>query len=191
MSVVYKRNLRSVLWSPRRREKSEICANNTFNEHQHHQGTKTTNIWRIVCPLYRGYEIVWMKEVIMLTFSQRIKEWNVCDDPWNWLPSDFIHEMFSNFRVSQFYNLSTDWRFSCDDTFYPWSHNKRMFLLMRSLCAKKTFNFYDFAIMCGHHHHHHHVDKCNHLADSGPCVGRNHLGQAITTEKKPSGLLTY
>ena len=112
VSVVYKRNLRSVLWSPRRREKSEICANNTFNKHQHHQGTKTTNIWRIVCPLYRGYEIVWMKEVIMLTFSQRIKEWNVCDDPWNWLPSDFKHEMFSNFRVLQFYNLSTDWRFS-------------------------------------------------------------------------------
>ena len=140
VSVVYKRNLRSVLWSPRRREKSEICANNTFNKHQHHQGTKTTNIWRIVCPLYRGYEIVWMKEVIMLTFSQRIKEWNVCDDPWNWLPSDFIHEMFSNFRVLQFYNLSTDWRFSCGDTLYPWSHNKRMFLLMRSLCAKKTFS---------------------------------------------------
>ena len=87
------------------------------------------------------------------------------------------------FRISEFYNFTI---FQ-----HPWSHNKRMFLLMRSLCAKKTFNFYNFAIMCGHHHHHHHVDKCNHLADSGPCVGRNHLGQAITTEKKPSGLLTY
>ena len=34
-------------------------------------------------------------------------------------------------------------------------------------------------------------NKCNHLADSGPCVGRNHLGEAITREKKLSGLLTY
>ena len=34
-------------------------------------------------------------------------------------------------------------------------------------------------------------NKCNHLADSGPCVGRNHLGEAITPEKKLSGLLTY
>ena len=34
-------------------------------------------------------------------------------------------------------------------------------------------------------------NKCNHLADSGPCVGRNHLGEAITRGKKLSGLLTY
>ena len=33
VSVVYKRNLRSFLWSLRRQEKSEICANHTFNKH--------------------------------------------------------------------------------------------------------------------------------------------------------------
>ena len=64
VSVVYKRNLRSFLWSLWRREKSEICANNTFNKHQ--PGDENNQYLKVCCPLYQGYGMGRMKEMILL-----------------------------------------------------------------------------------------------------------------------------